>query len=217
MVPETESLAPKQDLEVLKTKEGLGFRVCGKLFEDISKWEYSLDETIFKEQLKTGMFFRSQLGEYRLAIMKQAEKEGRICPYYGVSNTSVAVYYFMPKPDSFTVKVEHLVTKEYFETDIPIEDVLVFIDREISPKSEYSATPSWFDGKRPASGNEIIFRITENEYQNLLEWRYWVDNQAFSPKYIYRFGLVTLGPGFTMEVEDTETGNTIDVTYYENW
>lgn len=219
-----EVLAPKQDLEVLKTRGVIGFRISGELFQQISDWEYSIDEMVFKEQLETGSFRgKYQVSDTTLLIMKEVEKEGGILPYYGVDGSSGAsVYYFIPKPDSFTVKVEHSVTEGSLEIDIPIEDVGVFVDRETSPKFKYSAMPYLVDEELPEAWskktvNEIIFRVVGNQYQNLVEWENWTDEQTFSSKYIYRFALVSMGSGFTIKVEDTETGNTIDATDYDDW
>ncbi|MCP4985869.1 MAG: hypothetical protein GY928_07325 [Colwellia sp.] len=221
---ETQVLVPQEDLEILKTKSVIGFRVSGKLFQQISDWEYSIDEMVFKEQLDTGSF----RGKYSvdgdlLKIMQQVEKEGGILPYYGVGGSSGAsVYHFKPTTSGITVRVEHSVTEEFLDINVANENIGAFVDRETNPKFKYSAMPFLVDEELPEAwnktpANEMIFRVVGKEYQNLADWENWADEQAFTSKYVYRFGLVSMGSGFTIKVEDTETGSTIDATDYDNW
>jgi hypothetical protein len=36
----------KKDLEILKTKSVIAFRLSGKLFQQIRDWEYAIDEMV---------------------------------------------------------------------------------------------------------------------------------------------------------------------------
>jgi hypothetical protein len=221
---DAQALAPKKDLEILKTPGVIGFRVSGKLFQQISDWEYVLDKLVFKEQLATGSFRgKCPVDESSLELMKQVEKEGGILPYYGVGGSrGVCEYYFSPTSDGFTVRVEHDVTEEFLNINISHEEIGGFVDREALPKLKHSSIPYLINTKLPEAwsktpDNEIIFRIAGKEYQSLVEWENWVEAQAFSSRYVYRFGLVSLGPGYTVKIEDTETGTTIDVSDYWSW
>jgi hypothetical protein len=51
----------------------------------------------------------------------------------------------------------------------------------------------------------------------LVAWENWVEEQAFTSRYVYQFGLVSMGAGYTMRVEDTEMDSTMDVTDYASW
>jgi hypothetical protein len=64
----------------------------------------------------------------------------------------------------------------------------------------------------------IALKIDGQEYKNLIQWAYWSDKEAFTSRYVYRFGRVSLGRlGYTVKVEDTLTGKSIDLTDYADW
>ncbi len=84
----------------------------------------------------------------------------------------------------------------------------------LSSLKTLSARPS----EPKAIAPTMTFKIDEQEYKNLRRWEYWSDRDALTPRYIYRFGRVSLGRlGYTVKVEDTSSGNTTDVTNYEEW
>jgi hypothetical protein len=220
----SQALAPKKDLEILNAKNVIGFRVSGKLFQQISNWEYAIDEMVFKEQLATGSFH----GQYPvdgdvLKVMKQVEKEGGILPYYGVGGSSGAgAYYFKPTSTGVAIQVEHTVVKQFLDINISEENISTFVDRKTTPRFKYSSTPYIIDEELPEAwsktpANEIIFRIAGTEYQKLVGWENWVEEQAFTSRYIYRFALVSMGSGYTIKVEDTKTGSIINATDYDGW
>ncbi|MCP4542184.1 MAG: hypothetical protein GY832_34105 [Chloroflexi bacterium] len=216
--------ASKQDLEILKTQDAISFRLSGKLFQQISDWEFSIDEMVFKEQLQTGSF----RGKYPvdgiiLEVMKPVEKEGRILPYYGAGGSrGIGTYYFRSTSSGFAIQVEHTVTEEHLVINVSSEEIGTFINKETIPRFKYSPMPYLVDEKLPEEwskipDNEIIFRIAGKEYQSLAEWENWAKEQAFTSRYVYQFGLVSMGAGYTMAIEDTGTNSTINVTDYDSW
>jgi hypothetical protein len=113
-------------------------------------------------------------------------------------------------------------SREFLDINVSEEEISAFVDKETVPRFKYSFLPHLIDEELPEAWNktpadEIIFRIVEKEYQNLVEWEHWVEEQAFGSRYVYRFGLVSMGSGYAIKVEDTETGSTIDATEYEDW
>jgi hypothetical protein len=63
-----------------------------------------------------------------------------------------------------------------------------------------------------------VFVIGGREYQASRAWPFWDDRAALLQLYIYRFGQVSLGAtGYTVKVEDTTSGEVVDVSDYISW
>ena len=56
-----------------------------------------------------------------------------------------------------------------------------------------------------ASEHEFVFAIEGTEYDELRNWDHWVERRALAGTYVYRFGTVSMGKGFSSRVTDTET------------
>lgn len=174
----------------------LRFTLSGSVCQRISDWERGLDEMVFNEQLTTGSF----RGHYRVddpatkAVMQDIKAQGKIAPYYGVGGGSGSCVYALQHLDKgYVARVENEAVKELAEfTDEP------------------NSTPS--------SHPVLTFKINGKELQNIRRWEHWVEPQASTSRYIYKFGQVTMGRlGYTVKVEDTQTGNVIDATDYDDW
>lgn len=213
-------------IEIKKLNNEIGFSISGEILTQIHNWEHSVDEKVFREQLETG----SYQGHYPISttirmLMELAEKEGKIMPYYGVGGSSGAcVYKFQITNDSrCRFQVEHSLTGDVLELLLNTKIVDANTDMNREPEMQFSFLPYLTDEKldKPWSGErhrQLICKIFEQEYQNLIEWVNWVNEQALTPRYIYSFAQVSMGAtGFTVKVEDTETGQIIDVTDYDNW
>lgn len=211
-------------LEVQKSHKKIGFRVSGELVKQLYDWEYSIDEMVFKEQLATGSFKGSfSVQGFILEMMQQAEKEGEILPYYGAIGSSACVYKFRLKGSKCNLRIEHSLTGDALDLEVDIKKAnrLFSIIRE--PALQFSFLSYVMDKKldHPWSGKRnstLVCQIAEQEYQTLTQWKNWMNEQALTPRYIYRFTQVSIGAtGFTVKVEDTETGEIIDATDYDDW
>jgi hypothetical protein len=173
------------------------FTISGKLCQHISDWEFAVDEQVFNEQLNTGLFRGRPLDNDDLKIMQMVKERGGIAPYYSAGGSRGTCVYSLRVTDAGNVlKVEHS------EAGASVE----FEDTLSRPREPEAVTPI------------MIFKIDEQEYKNLRRWKYWSDHDALTPRYIYRFGRVSLGRlGYMVKVEDTSTGNKIDVTNYKDW
>lgn len=180
-----------------KSSGEIRFTVSGALCQHILDWERGIDERVFEEQLSTGLFRGQPLDDDHLRVMHRAKEQGHIMPYYGAGgNRGACTYSFRETDTGCTIEVENAETGDSAE----LEDTYDSSDE--------------FEADKP----NMEFRIDGQEYQNLRGWAYWSDKEALTPRYIYRFGRVSLGRlGYTVKVEDTEANERIDATHYEDW
>lgn len=183
---------------VQQLRREIRFTISGALCQSISNWESALDEQVFNKQLKTGIFRGRLLDSETLKIMQMAKDRGEVVPYYGVGGSRGACTYSLRMTDTgYTVKVENI---------------------EASESVEFSDSPSQQLEESNATEPRMVFKIDGQEYQNLRQWEYWSEQEATTSRYVYHFGRVSLERlGYTVKVEDTLTGNNIDVTDYEGW
>ena len=185
-------------IHVYKTKKAIGFRVSGELYQQISKWAYSIDEKVFKKQLATGRFAKNvELTPKTLALMRHVEKQGKILPYYGAGGSSgVCTYRFRAIMSRVELTVEHGVTGKTMSLDTPLKtsrrlantEGLCFKFCSFPYLSKEKLPPEW-SGESPGV---LICKIAGREYENLAKWPKWVDTQALSERYEYSFGEVSI-------------------------
>lgn len=212
-------------IEVQKNYNGIGFRVSGDLLIQIYEWERSLDEMVFNEQLQTGSF-RGVLtidGGIR-KIMEKAQQEGKILPYYGAGGSSGAcIYKFQMDGLQCHLQVKHTATQETLDLVQTIESTQTGHNFERKSEIQFSILPYVTDEELspPWTGErhqELVCKIAQKEYQNLINWSNWNEDLALTPRYCYHFGQVSLGAtGFAVKVFDTGTHHLIDVTDYDSW
>ncbi|MBW4494655.1 MAG: hypothetical protein KME26_16520 [Oscillatoria princeps RMCB-10] len=214
-------------IEVQHLNGEIGFRVAaGEELDKIYQWEREVDTQVFEEQLATG-YYRGRFPVDRsiLELMKQAKKAGKILPYYGAGGSSGACIYCFQILDAgrCKLKVWHSLAQEALELIRPLSRPEEQAEWARETEIQYSFLPYVTDeelshpwtGKRNA---QLICKIADREYQNLVAWPNWVGEEALTSRYIYKFGQVSIGPtGFSVKVEDLKTGTTIDVTDYDSW
>ncbi|MFH1976134.1 MAG: hypothetical protein ABIJ52_11340 [Pseudomonadota bacterium] len=211
-------------IQVYKTKKAIGFRVSGEIYQQISKWAYSIDEKVFKKQLATGRFAKNvELTPKTLALMRHVEKQGKILPYYGAGGSSgVCTYRFRVKMSRIELTVEHGVTGKTMSLDTPLKTSRRLTNTEglrfkfcpFPYLSKEKLPPEW-SGKSP---KVLVCKIAGREYENLAKWLNWVDTQALSERYEYSFGEVSVGAtGFVAKVRDIKSNKLIDLTDYDDW
>ena len=212
-------------IEVQKLYNEIGFRVSSELLKQLHDWEYSVDEMVFKEQLATGSYKgRYSVQRGLLKIMQQAEQQGKIMPYYGAGGSSGAcAYKFRLKGSKCHLRIEHSLTGDALDLEADIKKLKARVKIVRKPEIQFSFLPYVTDEElnHPWTGERnptLVCKIAGQEYETLTQWKNWIEEQALTPRYIYRFGQVSLGPtGFSVKVEDTETGEVIDVSDYDNW
>ena len=173
----------------------LRFTVSGPVCQRISDWECTLDAMVFDEQLTTGSFRgRYPVDDEMKVIMQAIKAKGQIAPYYGAGGGRGSCVYALQWTDKgYIVRVENTTVKESAEFADETDSVLC---------------------PQPV----LTFKIDGKELQNLRQWEHWVEQQASTSRYIYKFGQVAMGRlGYTVEVEDTQTGNMINATDYDDW
>lgn len=173
----------------------LRFTISGLICQRVSDWERTLDEMVFNEQLITGSFRgRCPVDDEMRAMMQALKIKGHIAPYYGVSGGRGSCEYILQRTNNgYVVRVENTTAEESAE----------FTDEA--------------DSNLPQNP-VLILKIDGNELLNLRRWEHWVERQAATSRYIYKFGQVAMGRlGYTVKVEDTRTGSVIDATGYEDW
>jgi hypothetical protein len=175
----------------------LQFTLWGNLCQRIFDWAYALDEMVFREQLETGSFRgRWEVDEAFRRIMELINAQGQIAPYYGLGgNRGVCVYTFRPRPSRCLVRVDHSVTEEWIEDDVPVEPLAAGVEPEVY----------------------IRFQIVGAENTTLHQWEHWVDEFALSSRYSFHFGIVGMGSGYTVKVTDHHTNTLLDATDYDAW
>ena len=179
-----------------QSRDEICFTISGAICQHLSDWEFAFDEMVFNEQLATGSF----RGRYPvegdiLSIMQQIKAKGGIAPYYGVGGGRGTCSYALQLTNTgYSVKVENAVVNEAAE----------FHDRPHIEETEPDV--------------RFILKIDGKELDNLRRWENWVEAEASTARYVYQFGQVSMGRlGYAVEVEDTATGDIVDVTAYEDW
>lgn len=212
------------NIEVQRGKNKIAFSLSAELFNYVSKWEYAVDKSVFEEQLSTGMFRGNGLDEDVLTIMRKAKEAGRVMPYYGAGGSRGACRYsFIPKENQCQLQVKHSATETVLEIFASLEVVKKGLFKGHISRFKFSPLPYFIapedlpDAWQIEPDTQRYCPIMDDEYENLKKWEYWEETQALTGRYKYNFGAVSLGTGFTIEVQDAVTGNLIDVTHYDDW
>jgi len=182
---------------IVKAPTMLQFTLWGEPCQRIFDWASTLDELVFREQLATGSFHgRWEIGEPERQIMQLIEAQGQIAPYYGMGGSrGVCVYAFRPTLPTCRVRVDHTVTEQWPEANLPVEPLA--------------------EGEEPDV--RARFTIAGTEYTTLQQWDNWVDAQALSSRYTFLFGIVSMGSGYTVKVRDHRSDILLDATDYQAW
>lgn len=93
----------------------ISFEISGEQYNNLKKWEKSVDDRLFRYQLETGKLWPGSNGDLykreleRLKLI--AKEEGTAKPYYGTTGGAY-LYKFCPTSVGLITKVENVVTKE---------------------------------------------------------------------------------------------------------
>jgi hypothetical protein len=160
-------------------------------------WEAAIDKKVFDEQLQTGLFRGRPLDSTTLLLLQAAKERDQVTPYYGAGGSGGACMYSLRQTGAgYVVEAEN----------VEIGDCVQF--RDASGSVQVSVIADL----------QMVFRIDGQEFENLKRWIHWSDGEAFTSRYVYRFGRVSLGRlGYTVRIEDTLTDNELDVTDYDDW
>ena len=182
-------------IEAYQSDGEIGFKIPDSIFQQVKQWEEAIDERIFYEQLLTG---RLVWGEGEIhpvsfdTMKKRHKKHGKIEPYYGCSGAPPTFeFQILPERTHLKLTVKHGA----------IDNTLEFASLPLS------------QGLNLLKGRN--FRIKGKEMDNLTCWEEWDADTALSDRYIFHFFSCSLGGGAT--VKNTETGNEVNVTDYDDW
>ncbi|MFB2891729.1 hypothetical protein ACE1CI_02180 [Aerosakkonemataceae cyanobacterium BLCC-F50] len=144
--------------------------------------------------------------------------------YYGAGGSSGAcIYKFKLNGSQCHFLFQHSLTGETLDLEVDIKEVDALTSMIRKPEIQFSILPFVTDEEleHPWTGERnptLVCQIAGVEYETLTGWKNWRDDQALTPRYIYEFGQVSMGAtGLTVKVEDTETGERIDATDYDDW
>jgi hypothetical protein len=177
----------------------LGAKVCFQapagIVQQVQAWEQEIDERIFFEQLRTG---RLVYDEYEIhpdsysLMKKRYKKHGRIEPYYGCSGSSISYqFHILPATGHVELTVQHGATRETISfASLPFAECL----------------------DQPAAR---CFQITGKEMETLAQWEEWDAEAGLSGKYMFQFFFSGIVNGCV--VKNTETGNEVNLTDYDDW
>lgn len=209
------SFGPQKTVQIQKSDTGVSFCVMGETFQQISRWEYSVDKKAFEEQLATGYTQAGlKIPDTFFEAMQRIQQRGEIQPYFGVGggrgcfNHQFQVLF----SGGCVVKVKHPEMKDTIEITLPQDKTkpllkfLCFV---------YPSNPNHLDSCDKPHDNELLYKISGKEFQNLRAWGSWVEAQALTSRYVYTFGPTSLGVYVT--VKDTETNDEINITDYSGW
>lgn len=182
-------------IEAYQSDVEISFKVPGSIIQQVQEWEKGIDERVFHEQLRTGRLVcdEGEIHPDSFELMKKRyKKHGKIEPYYGCSGAFPSYqFHILPILTHLNLTVEHGATSEVLEfTSLPFSGGLPLPD-------------SW------------NFNITGKEMDNLARWKEWVADAALSDRYIFHFFSCSIGRGAT--VKNTESGNEVNVTDYDDW
>jgi hypothetical protein len=202
----------------------LRFTLSHNLAQRLRAWADSIDELVFNEQIATGSFRgRWRVEGELLTMMREIKARGEILPYYGAGGSRGAcVYLFQPSPFGYTVRVEHNVTGEAFDCDDEQAAATLPAESDSRRRITFLDHVQRLLGRENSQRATVLpdhsFVIGGREYQALREWSFWNAQAALQQRYIYRFGQVSVGStGYTVKVEDTISGEVVDVSDYASW
>ena len=196
-----------------QTQNEIRFTVWGTICQDISNWEYSIDEIVFNKQLEIGSFHgKLQIDDEQRTVMEQIKAKGQIMPYYGVGGSRGACVYTIQRLDKgYLIHVENTTTKDSIVFDTNTTDERVHLFPRL--RTWLAANLKISEVAKP----RFLLQINGKELQNLREWTHWNERQALTSRYAYRFGRVSMGRlGFTVEVMDKQSNEQINVTDYDD-
>lgn len=149
------------------------------------------------EQTSTGVYEgESPVSDLALKMMTRVHQEqGVYLPYYGAISSSGLLFEIQPFEKSCKVKAINTLSKDEFE---------------------FQEAPSDDSNQEPEKASRL-FRIRGNELENLFAWENWSAEHFFMGRYIFSFGMVSLGNGAVINVLDLVTETKIDITDYDRW
>lgn len=173
------------------------FKLWDEKAAELKSWQDEVNKKIWLEQVSTGSYKgKYPVSELVLKIMTKIHNEkGIYRPYYGADSASGLLFDFQPFEKSCKMRALNTLSEDIFEAKEPTSD----------------------DFDQDTGQNNRIFRITGNEFENLLSWEYWLAEHFFKGRYILSFGKVSMGNGSVITVLDLVTETKIDITDYDSW
>jgi len=197
----------EHDFVGLRSREKIVFWIKKKLFDTLYDWVDQLDDEVYQQQVETGSYYGKwlvddcwfELNEWRKANGK------RTYAYFGASAaTGLVARELVFTVDGVALQGEHVIADEPFRVMIALNQVCLIESTELS------------NLESPAMRDDQYRYVIDGKMLNkLLQWPYWIENDAFSGRYVYRFSGTTLG--LVTKIIDHEQNEMIDVTDYSTW
>ncbi len=184
-------------LTITQTAHLIQFKLWGEKATELKSWLVEVNKKIWLEQVSTGTykgkFYISPI-DVKLMI-KMHEETGRYMPYCGADSASGLLFEFHPFKKSCKMKALNTLSEDVFEFQEAASD----------------------DSNQEPGNASRLFRIRGNELENLFAWENWSSEHFFMGRYIFSFGMVSLGNGAVINVLDLVTETKIDITDYDSW
>lgn len=174
-------------ITVVSAATALDFVLTGPLVTTMLAWVDALDSEVARAQRATGSYH----GRFPVHGPAGRHFKG---PYYGVCGGS-RCFKTILRPNGLHCAVE--VWHPAAEQPLLLEDALGAA------------------AEAPTKASQFALKISHPEFQTLTAWAHWTSAEAFSGRYVYQFGLTTLG--CAVKVHDLRTQTVIDVTDYALW
>lgn len=173
------------------------FKLWGEKAAELKSWQDEVNKKIWLEQVSTG----SYKGAYPVSelvlkiITKIHDEKGIYRPYYGADSGSGLLFEIQPFEKSCRLKAINTLSKDEFE---------------------FQEAPS-DDSNQDGGEGRRLFRVRDHELKNLFAWKNWKAGEFFNGRYIFSFGMVSMGNGAVINVLDLVTETKIEITDYDRW
>ena len=178
-------------------QEKIHFRVFGQKASEITAWRDKIDKEIFFEQYETGSY-KGQMqirgNQFHEQVMKIQAEKGIYRPFYGVGGGGYGDIIHPLKTHCLYRKINSL-SKDQFEFKALVENQLPDVEEK----------------------NDMNFLIDNGELENLKKWDQWNESQCLSGRYQFKFGGVSLGKGWVINIHDFVSETDLDITDYDSF
>jgi hypothetical protein len=166
----------------------IAFQIRGEPHAKILDWQRRTDYLVIQHQIETRgraivLHSRERGGLHQITELPEI---GTVVPWYGESGMGYA-YVFMPESDGCLVWVEAQASQSFFYSE-----AIAALEFHLSDRVQALTIPESSDLRLDFedTGQSLIFRITDRNYQQLAAWP---DFDEPMDAYTYRFTPTTVG------------------------
>jgi hypothetical protein len=200
---------------ILQGDDKIMFMLRGPVLKDIHDFQDTLGAKKVRKQIEWGLKPDSQIWDRELAeILIEKEKNGKAEPYMGpISSIRYPMFEFYLQQNGIMIKIINQPKDPVREFNFGNHEI---IKARITSLTE-PYLMKWYQEKSTGlyENGSIAFCISDKSLASLRQWDWWVENEALTPDYVYKFA--TLSIGTVIKVGHLPSGKDIDLSGYENW